>query len=187
LRVGGIDLRNVANADLRGRTMLVPQEPFLFDGTIETNLAFARPGLSRREISNAFVRLQLDDWLFSLQAGLDTEVGERGERLSAGERQLIALVRAYLASPDLLLLDEATSAVDPLTEVRIGRALEKLSAGRTTIAIAHRLSTAARADRVLVMDHGYLVEDGSHEELLARGGVYAGLYAHWLDATGSGG
>ena len=187
VRVGGIDLRNVANADLRGRTMLVPQEPFLFDGTIETNLAFARPGLSRREISNAFVRLQLDDWLFSLQTGLDTEVGERGERLSAGERQLIALVRAYLASPDLLLLDEATSAVDPLTEVRIGRALEKLSAGRTTIAIAHRLSTAARADRVLVMDHGYLVEDGSHEELLARGGVYAGLYAHWLDATGSGG
>ena len=92
-----------------------------------------------------------------------------------------------MASPDLLLLDEATSAVDPLTEVRIGRALEKLSAGRTTIAIAHRLSTAARADRVLVMDHGYLVEDGSHEELLARGGVYAGLYAHWLDATGSAG
>lgn len=186
VRLGNVDLRLVANAELRNRSILVPQEPFLFDGTIESNLAFARPGLSRREISNAFVRLQLDDWLFSLTAGLDTEVGERGERLSAGERQLVALVRAYLASPDLLLLDEATSAVDPLTEVRIGRALERLSSGRTTIAIAHRLSTAARAERVLVMDHGRLVEDGPHDRLLAQGGVYSRLYAHWLDATASG-
>lgn len=186
VRLGGVDLRSVANEELRSRTMLVPQEPFLFNGTIESNLAFARPGLSRREISNAFVRLELDDWLFALQNGLDTEVGERGDRLSAGERQLVSLVRAYLAAPDLLLLDEATSAVDPLTEVRLGRALEKLSSGRTTIAIAHRLSTAARAERVLVMDHGHLVEDGSHESLLNRGGVYAALYAHWLDATASG-
>ncbi len=186
VRLGGVDLRSVANDELRSRTMLVPQEPFLFNGTIESNLAFARPGLSRREISNAFVRLELDDWLFALQNGLDTEVGERGERLSAGERQLVSLVRAYLAAPDLLLLDEATSAVDPLTEVRLGRALEKLSSGRTTIAIAHRLSTAARAERVLVMDHGHVVEDGPHDVLLARGGVYAALYAHWLDATASG-
>lgn len=186
VRLGGVDLRSVANEELRSRTMLVPQEPFLFNGTIESNLAFARPGLSRREISNAFVRLELDDWLFALQNGLDTEVGERGERLSAGERQLVSLVRAYLAAPDLLLLDEATSAVDPLTEVRLGRALEKLSSGRTTIAIAHRLSTAARAERVLVMDHGHVVEDGPHDVLLARGGVYAALYAHWLDATASG-
>ena len=186
VRLGGVDLRSVANEELRSRTMLVPQEPFLFNGTIESNLAFARPGLSRREISNAFVRLELDDWLFALQNGLDTEVGERGDRLSAGERQLVSLVRAYLAAPDLLLLDEATSAVDPLTEVRLGRALEKLSSGRTTIAIAHRLSTAARAERVLVMDHGHLVEDGSHESLLNQGGVYAALYAHWLDATASG-
>jgi putative ABC transport system ATP-binding protein len=184
--LAGVDLRSVANAELRGRTMLVPQEPFLFNGTIESNLAFASPGITRREISTAFVRLELDDWLFSLPNGIDTEVGERGERLSAGERQLVSLVRAYLASPDLLLLDEATSAVDPLTEVRLGRALEKLSSGRTTIAIAHRLSTAARAERVLVMEHGHLVEDGSHEELLARGGTYAALYAHWLDATASG-
>ena len=186
VRLGGIDLREVSNDDLRDRAMLVPQEPFLFEGTIESNLAFAKPGLSRREIASAFVRLELDDWLYALPKGLDTEVGERGDRLSAGERQLVALVRAYLADPDLLLLDEATSAVDPQTEVRIGRALERLSAGRTTIAIAHRLSTAARAERVLVLDRGHLVEDGTHDSLLAQGGLYAGLYAHWLDATASG-
>lgn len=185
VRLGGVDLRDVSNDDLRERAMLVPQEPFLFDGTIESNLAFAKPGLSRREIASSFVRLELDDWLYALPKGLDTEVGERGERLSAGERQLVALVRAYLADPDLLLLDEATSAVDPQTEVRIGRALERLSAGRTTIAIAHRLSTAARAERVLVLDHGHLVEDGTHDDLLARGGLYARLYSHWLDATAS--
>lgn len=187
VRIGGTDLRCVANADLRTRLMLVPQEPFLFEGTIESNLRFARPEATRREISNAFVGLHLDDWLFSLPNGLDTAVGERGDRLSAGERQLVALVRAYLAAPDLLLLDEATSAVDPLTEVRIGRALERLAAGRTTIAIAHRLSTASRAERILVLDHGRLVEDGSHAELLQQGGAYADLYAHWLDATSAGG
>ena len=163
--------------------MLVPQEPFLFDGTIESNLIFARPGLGSGEIREAFSRLELDDWLDSLPDGLSTEVGERGDRLSAGERQLVALVRASLVDPDLLVLDEATSAVDPLTEVRIGRALEKLSTGRTTIAIAHRLSTAARAERVLVMERGHLVEDGAHDVLVGRNGVYAGLYAHWLDAT----
>ena len=186
VRIGGVDLRNVANNELRTRLMLVPQEPFLFEGTIESNLRFARPEATRREISNAFVGLRLDDWLFSLPSGLDTPVGERGDRLSAGERQLIALVRAYLANPDLLLLDEATSAVDPLTEVRIGRALERLASGRTTISIAHRLSTAARSDRVLVLEHGRLVEDGTHDELLGRSGPYAALYAHWLDATASG-
>jgi putative ABC transport system ATP-binding protein len=186
VHLGGVDLRSVANSDLRARLMLVPQEPFLFDGTIESNLRFARPEATRREISNAFVSLHLDDWLFALADGLDTAVGERGERLSAGERQLVALVRAYLADPDLLVLDEATSAVDPLTEVRIGRALERLAAGRTTIAIAHRLSTAARAERVMVLDRGVLVEDGTHEALLDRGGVYSALYAHWLDATATG-
>jgi ATP-binding cassette, subfamily B, bacterial len=183
IRVGGVDLRRVSNADLRRRVMLVPQEPFLFSSTIEANLSFARPGLSHDQIADSFARLDLEDWLSGLPDGLATEVGERGEHLSAGERQLVALVRAYLAAPDVLVLDEATSAVDPLTEVRIGRALEFLSRGRTTIAIAHRLSTAARAERVLVMDHGRLVEDGAHEELLQGGGVYAALYAHWLDAT----
>jgi putative ABC transport system ATP-binding protein len=181
--LGGVDLRHVSNADLRQRVMLVPQEPFLFDASIEANVSFARPGLSHRAIEEAFAHLGLEDWLASLDDGLATRVGERGSELSAGERQLVALVRAYLADPALLILDEATSAVDPLTEVRIGRALGHLSTGRTTVAIAHRLSTAARAERVLVLDHGRLVEDGCHEDLVGAAGVYAALYAHWLDAT----
>lgn len=183
IRLAGVDIRHLANAELRQRVMLVPQEPFLFDESIEANLSFARPGLSHQQLTDAFAHLDLDDWLAGLTEGIATHVGERGEQMSAGERQLVALVRAYLVAPDLLLLDEATSAVDPLTEVRIGRALEHLSAGRTTIAIAHRLSTAARAERVLVMDKGRLVEDGPHDVLVVAGGVYAGLYAHWLDAT----
>jgi len=128
----------------------------------------------------------LSDFLQGLAEGLATEVGERGEQLSAGERQLVALVRAYLTDPDLLLLDEATSSVDPLTETRLGRAMDRLAEGRTTIAIAHRLSTAARADRVIVMEHGLLVESGSHAELLDAGGAYSRLYASWLDATAAG-
>jgi putative ABC transport system ATP-binding protein len=185
VRLGGVDLRQIANDELRRRVMLVPQEPFLFDATVAANLSFGRPGLTHHELAAAFAHLDLQDWLSGLPDGLDTRVGERGEQLSAGERQLVALVRADLAGPDLLLLDEATSAVDPLTEVRIGRALERLAEDRTTIAIAHRLSTAARAERVLVMDRGRLVEDGNHDDLLVRGGVYAELYSHWLDATSS--
>jgi putative ABC transport system ATP-binding protein len=187
VRLGGIDLRKVRNAELRSRVMVVPQDPFLFDDTIEGNLAFARPGASSNDIENAFAELGLRDWLDSLPDGLATEVGERGEQLSAGERQLVALARAYLSNPDLLLLDEATSAVDPLTETRLGRALQRLSQGRTTIAIAHRLSTAARSERIVVMDHGRLVEQGSHHTLLDHDGVYADLYRAWLDATSASG
>ena len=186
VRLGGVDLRTVANEELRRRVMVVPQEPFLFDDTIEANLAFARPGLTHEEILGAFDELGLSDFLQGLAEGLATEVGERGEQLSAGERQLVALVRAYLTDPDLLLLDEATSSVDPLTETRLGRAMDRLAEGRTTIAIAHRLSTAARADRVIVMEHGLLVESGSHAELLDAGGAYSRLYASWLDATAAG-
>jgi ATP-binding cassette, subfamily B, bacterial len=187
VRLGGVDLRQVSNDDLRQRVMMVPQDPFLFDSTIEGNLVFARPGASHQDIETAFRELDLMDWLEALPEGLATMVGERGDQLSAGERQLVALVRAYLADPDVLLLDEATSSVDPVTETRLGRALDRLAAGRTTIAIAHRLSTAARADRVLVMDQGRLVETGSHTELIAHGGVYASLYASWMAATTSAG
>ncbi|MFM8266483.1 MAG: ABC transporter ATP-binding protein [Ilumatobacteraceae bacterium] len=181
--VGGVPLTRVANDDLRRRLTVVPQEPFLFDGTIEENLRFARPGLSRADLVAAISRLDLGDWLEGLPEGLDTAVGQRGAQLSAGERQLVALVRASIVDPDVLVLDEATSSVDALTEVRLTRALERLAAGRTTIAIAHRLSTAARADRVLVLDHGRLVEDGAHETLVAAGGVYARMYEAWVTAT----
>jgi ATP-binding cassette, subfamily B, bacterial len=130
-------------------------------------------------------RLELEEWVAGLPDGLMTQVGERGDDLSAGERQLVALLRAGVADPDVLVLDEATSSVDALTEVRISRALTHLAEGRTTIAIAHRLSTAARADRVLVLENGALVEDGAHDELVLAGGVYARLYAAWMAATSS--
>ncbi len=185
VRLGGVDLRSVDNEDLRRRVMVVPQEPFLFDDSIEANLAFARAELSHEEIVEAFVDLGLADFVESLPEGLATGVGERGEQLSAGERQLVALVRAYLADPDLLLLDEATSSVDPLTETRLGRAMERLAEGRTTVAIAHRLSTAARADRIFVLERGVLVESGAHDDLVEAGGPYSALYASWLDATQS--
>jgi ATP-binding cassette, subfamily B, bacterial len=185
VRLGGVPLTAVANDELRTRLVVVPQEPFLFDGTIAANLGFARPMLSVPDLERAIVGLDLSDWLETLPDGLFTQVGQRGSQLSAGERQLVALVRASLVDPDVLVLDEATSSVDALTEVRIGRALDKLAAGRTTIAIAHRLSTAARADRVMVLEHGRLVEDGPHAELVAAGGPYSRMYESWIAATAS--
>lgn len=186
VKVGGVPLTRVANDDLRRRLTVVPQEPFLFEGSIAANLSFARPGITRDELTAAITALDLGDWLDTLPDGLDTEVGQRGTQLSAGERQLVALVRASLVDPAVLVLDEATSSVDALTEVRLSRALERLAAGRTTIAIAHRLSTAARADRVLVLDHGRLVEDGPHERLVASGGAYSRMYEAWVAATSAG-
>ncbi len=185
VRIGGVALTQVSNVELRSRLVVVPQEPFLFDGTIAANLGFARPSLSPREVEQAVVDLDLGDWLESLPDGLDTDVGQRGSALSAGERQLVALVRASLVDPDVLVLDEATSSVDALTEVRLTRALDKLAVGRTTISIAHRLSTAARADRVLVLEHGRLVQDGAHADLVAVEGPYARMYEAWVAATTS--
>lgn len=186
IRLGGVPLTAVSNAELRRRVVVVAQEPFLFDDTIEANVRFARPEAGVEQVRAMVERLDVGDWLASLPDGLDTRVGERGAQLSAGERQLVALLRAGMADPDVLLLDEATSAVDALTEVRISRALTRLAEGRTSIAIAHRLSTAARADRVLVLEDGRLVEDGHHDDLLAAGGTYARLYAAWMAATSTG-
>jgi ABC-type multidrug transport system fused ATPase/permease subunit len=183
VRLGGVPLTSVGNQDLRSRLVVVPQEPFLFDDTIAANLAFARPGVTLDELERAVADLDLADWLAALPEGLATRVGQRGAQLSAGERQLVALLRASLVAPDVLVLDEATSAVDAVTEVRLARALERLSAGCTTIAIAHRLSTAMRADRVLVLEGGHLVEDGAHQDLVAAGGTYAVLYQAWVAAT----
>jgi ABC-type multidrug transport system fused ATPase/permease subunit len=181
--LGGVPLRKVSRADLRDRLVVVSQEPFLFDDTIEANIAFAWEHAKRRDIDKVVVDLGVQDWVDSLPDGLATRVGERGDNLSAGERQLVALLRVGLADPDVLILDEATSSVDALTEVRIARALERLAASRTTIAIAHRLSTAARADRVIVLDHGQVVEDGHHDDLIARNGAYRRLYDAWISAT----
>jgi putative ABC transport system ATP-binding protein len=183
VRIGGVPLTSVSNEILRTRLVFVPQEPFLFDGTIAANLAFARPGATLAELEGAVESMGLTDWLEALPDGLLTEVGQRGAQLSAGERQLVALVRASLVDPDVLVLDEATSSVDALTEVRLARALDKLAGGRTTVSIAHRLSTAARADRVLVLERGRLVEDGPHTELLTRNGVYSRMYESWIAAT----
>jgi putative ABC transport system ATP-binding protein len=183
ISLGGVPLSLIDNAELRRRLVVVAQEPFLFDDTIANNITFARPGVSRDEIDEIVDRLDVGEWVDTLPEGLDTRVGQRGDSLSAGERQLVALLRAGVADPDVLVLDEATSSVDALTEVRISHALIKLATGRTTIAIAHRLSTAARADRVLVLEAGRLVEDGHHDELITLGGPYSRLYDAWLSAT----
>ncbi|MFL6117069.1 MAG: ABC transporter ATP-binding protein [Catenulispora sp.] len=177
--INGVPLRDVDFQTLRSRMVMVPQDGFLFDMTVGDNVRYGRPGATDAEVRRAFDDLGLTDWLDGLPEGLATRVGQRGESLSAGERQLVALARAYIADPDLLVLDEATSAVDPATEVRIGRALEGLTRGRTSIAIAHRLSTAEAADEVFVFDAGRIVERGPHRELVAAGGVYSGLHESW--------
>jgi ATP-binding cassette subfamily B protein len=178
--IDGVDLRRVDPDTRRDRIRMVPQDGFLFDTTVRDNVRMGRPGATDRDVDAAFDELGLADWVAQLPEGLDTPVGERGEALSVGERQLVALVRAQLGDPGLLILDEATSAVDPATEQRITEALRRLSAGRTVITIAHRLSTAEGADRVFVFDAGRLVEEGTHEELAAGTGVYAALYQSWL-------
>ncbi len=183
VRLSGVPLPEVAFADLRKRVVMVPQDGFLFDGSIAENVRYGRPGTSDERVRLAFLELGLADWLDALPEAEHTRVGERGESLSVGERQLVALARAYVADPDLLVLDEATSAVDPATEVRIQRALDSVTRGRTAIAIAHRLSTAEAADEVLVFDDGRIVERGAHADLVARGGVYAALHASWMAGT----
>jgi ATP-binding cassette subfamily B protein len=178
--IDDVDLREVRFSSLRERVVLVPQDGFLFDDTLLANVRFASPAASEQDVLLAFTELGLGDWLEGLPRGLQTAVGQRGESLSAGERQLVALARAYLADPDLLVLDEATSAVDPATEVRIQRALDGLTRGRTAISIAHRLSTAEAADEVLVVDAGCVVERGPARELANAGGAYARLHESWV-------
>jgi ATP-binding cassette, subfamily B, bacterial len=182
--LSGVQLPRIRFASLRSRVVMVPQDGFLFDGTVAENVRFARPELGDAELELAVGELGLADWVAGLPAGLDTPVGERGEALSVGERQLVALVRAYVADPDLLVLDEATSAVDPATEVRLQRTLDAVTRGRTTVAIAHRLSTAQAADEVIVVDAGRVVQRGPHAELVRDpDSVYGRLHASWLEQT----
>ncbi|WP_436698262.1 ABC transporter ATP-binding protein [Nocardioides sp. BYT-33-1] len=181
----GIDLREIAEHALRRSVVLVPQEGFLFDDTLAANVRYGRLGATEADIREAAETIGLGDWLAGLPAGVETRVGQRGEALSAGERQLVALLRAQLADPDLLVLDEATSAVDPELETRIGRALERLMSGRTSVTIAHRLSTAEAADVVVVVDRGRIVQHGPHDVLVRQEDTpYARLHASWVAQHG---
>jgi ATP-binding cassette subfamily B protein len=182
VRFGGVDLRDATLRSLRERIVVVPQEGFLFAGTVRDNIRFGKADATDEEIDAAVAALGLTSRFDALVEGLDTEVRERGSRLSAGERQLVSLARAALADPTLLVLDEATSNLDPGTEQTVEHAIERLMEGRTVVVIAHRLSTAARADRVAVIDDGRLAEFGTHDELLGREGRYASLYAAWMAA-----
>ena len=184
VRLDGMDLREIQQSSLRRSVVLVPQEGFLFDDTLRANARYGRLEATDEEILASAAELGLADWLDGLPRGLDTRVGQRGESLSAGERQLVALLRAHLADPDLLVLDEATSAVDPNLEMRIGRALERLMHGRTSVTIAHRMSTAENADEVVVVDRGHIVQRGPHAALVEQDGVYAGLHRSWVAQQG---
>jgi ABC-type multidrug transport system fused ATPase/permease subunit len=186
VRLSGVPLIGVRFSSLRSRAVMVPQDGFLFDGTVADNVRFGRPEVTDDQVAATFADLGLTDWVAGLPQGLSTRVGERGDALSVGERQLVALARAHLAAPDLLVLDEATSAVDPATEVRLQRAMDAVSRDRTMVTIAHRLSTAQGADEVIVVDDGRIVQRGRHDELVADpGSVYGQLYAFWLERAGA--
>ncbi|ETH23213.1 ABC transporter, ATP-binding protein [Bordetella pertussis CHLA-15] len=174
--VDGVDIRSLRIADYRRNIGLVLQEPFLFFGTIADNISYGKPDATRAEIIAAARAAHAHEFILRLPHGYDSLVGERGQALSGGERQRISIARALLIDPRILIMDEATSSVDTTTEKEIQKALDNLVRGRTTIAIAHRLSTLRRADRLVVLDRGQIVEEGAHEALMAREGAYYRLY-----------
>jgi ATP-binding cassette subfamily B protein len=181
--VDGRDLRTVTQASLRSQLGIVPQEGHLFSGTVADNLRFGAPRASDEDLRRACAAVGALDFVDALPDGLDTDIQERGARLSAGQRQLLSFARALVADPRLLILDEATSSVDLRTERHIEEAMRALLGGRTAIVIAHRLSTIRRADRIVVIDGGRVVEQGTHDGLIGLGGRYASLYSDWEDAV----
>jgi ATP-binding cassette subfamily B protein len=186
IALGGVDLRDGTLASLRHRIVMLPQEGHLFSGTIADNVRLADPEASDEAVLHALEQIGARERFVSLPAGIHTDVQTRGVRLSAGERQLVGIARVALADPAVIVLDEATSSLDPATEAAMERALAAVVEGRTVIVIAHRLSTAERADRVVVMDGGRVVEVASHEELVAQGERYASLWASWQAGVASG-
>jgi ATP-binding cassette subfamily B protein len=185
ITLGGVDLRDASLAAVRARIALVPQEGHLFSGSLADNVRLARPEAADEDVERALTEIGALERFAALPHGLGTDVQTRGVRLSAGERQLVGLARVALVDPDVLILDEATSSLDPGTERAVERALGRLTEGRTVITIAHRLSTARRADRVVVLEQGRLVEHGAHDELVRAGGRYAALWSSWRSGSGA--
>jgi ATP-binding cassette subfamily B protein len=181
--IDGVDVRRYKLSALRSAVLMIPQEPLLVSGTVLENILLANPEATREEVEAAIKALGLWDLVESLPQGLDTPVLEGGKNLSVGQRQLVSLLRVFVANPRILVLDEATSSIDPRTEARLQAALEKLIEGRTAVVIAHRLQTIVRADHIVVIEDGRVVEEGRHEELLAKGGVYAKLYGIQMAAA----
>jgi ATP-binding cassette subfamily B protein len=181
ITVDGVDLRQVRAASLRRQLGIVPQEAFLFSGTVYDNIAFGRADATREQVIGAARTVGALDFIERLEHGIDTEVGERGVQLSAGQRQLLAFARALVSDPRILILDEATSNVDLHTEGQLEIALRRLMAGRTSIVIAHRLSTIRQSGRIVVLDGGRVVEQGSHDELIEARGAYWRLYRDWAE------